>query len=352
MPDKYETEPRDYAEMSDGELTYLKSAKVNDEMLFDDLPDFDFKQGRVLADVVGIKLHDADPILFFDGRDIYLAKGDKVVVETKRGLTLGQVVQPTRRQFVANSNLPRVIRKMSQGDVRQRDRNRDKEDAAFRLCRDRIERLRLAMKLVEVEYLHGGNKAVFYFSADGRVDFRELVRDLAQRLHTRIEMRQIGVRDVSRKIGGVGICGCQLCCNLYLRDFKPISIRMAKDQNLVLNPQKVSGVCGRLLCCLTYENDVYRAASKGMPKIGRRVSTPDGDGRIRDRDVLKRIVRVQLNDESILREYPVDRIRPGSSQTIEDEPPGLELKALEKEEARDGRGGSDAFPPDEYPGKP
>ncbi len=327
--------------MSDGELTFLKTTKINDDRLFDDLPEHDFKEGQVLMDVVGIKLHDADPITLFDGRDMYLQKGDQVVVETKRGLTLGKVVRPTQRQYLNHKNLPRVIRKMSPGDLRQRERNKDKEDAAYRLCKDRIERLRLAMKLVEVEYLHGGNKAVFYFSADGRVDFRELVRDLAQRLHTRIEMRQIGVRDVSRKVGGVGICGCQLCCNLYLRDFKPISIRMAKDQNLVLNPQKVSGVCGRLLCCLTYENEVYKAASKGMPKIGRRVNTPDGEGRIRDRDVLKRMVRVQLSEESILREYPVDQIRPVSSQsTLQDEPPVPELAELENADRSDQAPGS------------
>lgn len=329
----YDPEPRDYAEMTDGELTFLKTTKINDELLFEELPDYDFKEKGNLADVVGIKLHEADPIIPFDARDTYLQKGDSVVVETKRGLTLGTVVTPTTRRFTMSKNMPRVIRKMSQGDTRQQTRNRDKEEAAYRLCKDRIERLKLAMKLVNVEYLHGGNKAVFYFSADGRVDFRELVRDLAQRLHTRIEMRQIGVRDVARKVGGVGICGCQLCCNLYLRDFKPISIRMAKDQNLVLNPQKVSGICGRLLCCLTYENDVYKAASKGMPKIGRRVVTPDGDGRIRDRDVLKRMVRVQLNEEAILREYAVDEVRPASSgPSVGNERVDPALEALENED--------------------
>ncbi len=298
----------DYQEMSDDQLTFLKTTKLSDEEMLDDMVVGDFEEGKYLRDIAGVKLHPADPVLQFDCRDMHLEKGEMVVVETKRGLTLGEVATPSRRRYTNKENTPRIIRKMSHGDKRQQDRNHDKEQAAYRLCKDRIERLRLPMKLVEVEYLHGGNKAVFYFSADGRVDFRDLVRDLAQRLHTRIEMRQIGVRDVPRIIGGVGICGCQLCCNLFLREFKPISIRMAKEQNLVLNPQKVSGVCGRLLCCLTYENDVYREAAKGMPKIGRRVQTPDGEGRIRDRDVLKRIVRVQLEDENTFREYPLSDI--------------------------------------------
>ena len=297
-----------YEEMTNEQLTYLKTVVIEEDDF--DVVDEDVKvpDNAVLMDIAGIKLHHADPVLMFDSKDIHLEKGDRVVVETKKGLALGDVLVGTRRQYVKQHNLPRVIRKMSPGDNRQRERNSEKEATAYTLCKERIDRLRLPMKLIEVEYLHGGNKAVFYFSAEGRVDFRELVRDLAQRLHTRIEMRQIGVRDVSRIVGGVGICGCRLCCNLYLREFKPISIRMAKDQNLVLNPQKVSGVCGRLLCCLTYENEVYQKAAQTMPRVGRRVITPDGEGRIRDRDVLKRIIRVQLNEESQLREYHVDQV--------------------------------------------
>ncbi len=295
--------------MSEDQLTYLKSTKIDDFALLDDLPEHSFEEGTTLMDVVGIKLQESGPVISFDCQNMYLDQGDQVVVETGRGLALGEVVVPARRRLVGEEKLPRVIRKASSNDLRQEDRNTDKQDAAYRLCNDRIERLGLPMKLIKVEYLHGGNKAVFYFSADGRIDFRELVRDLARRLHTRIEMRQIGVRDASRMLGGVGTCGCQLCCNLYLREFQPVSIRMAKDQNLVLNPQKVSGICGRLLCCLTYEDDVYRAASKGMPRVGRRVATPDGNGRIRDRDVLKRMIRVQLEEENTVREYSLDQIR-------------------------------------------
>lgn len=311
-----EKETPGYEAMTNDQLTFLKTVIIEDDYWEegDDDEDFVTPDNATLMDVAGVKLHRADPVLMFDSKDIQLQTGDRVVVETKKGLALGNVLLGTRRRFVKQHNLPRVIRKMSHGDLRQEERNHEKEDSAFRLCKERIERLRLPMKLIEVEYLHGGNKAVFYFSAEGRVDFRELVRDLAQRLHTRIEMRQIGVRDVSRIVGGVGICGCQLCCSLHLREFKPISIRMAKDQNLVLNPQKVSGVCGRLLCCLTYENEVYQKAAKNMPRVGRRVVTPDGEGRIRDRDVLKRTVRVQLNEETQFREYPVDLIELNSAR--------------------------------------
>ncbi|MBW2277468.1 MAG: stage 0 sporulation protein, partial [Deltaproteobacteria bacterium] len=154
----------------------------------------------------------------------------------------------------------------------------------------------------------------FYFSAEGRIDFRELVRDLARRLHIRVEMRQIGVRDASRMLGGMGSCGLRLCCNRYIREFAPVSIRMAKDQDLVLNPEKVSGICGRLMCCLAYEDSVYREAARDMPRVGRRVNTPSGLGRIKDRDVLKRVVRVQLIDEPGLREFPVEEVEPAGDQ--------------------------------------
>lgn len=302
-----------YEEMAEEQLKYLCSAAVDNESLLDDIPEYEFPEEMDIKDIVGVKLQSSGPVILFDCQNMYLDAGDKVIVETGRGLVLGEVVVPAKRQMVDKGKLQRVIRKASANDLRQREKNKDKEDAAFRLCKDRIERLGLQMKLIKVEYLHGGNKAVFYFSAEGRVDFRELVRDLAKRLHTRIEMRQVGVRDESRMLGGIGVCGLKLCCNTFLRDFQPVSIRMAKDQNLVLNPQKVSGVCGRLLCCLVYEDAAYRDAAKGMPRVGRRVITPDGEGRVRDRDVLKRVVRVQLLDDSNLQEYRVDDIRPAGN---------------------------------------
>jgi cell fate regulator YaaT (PSP1 superfamily) len=300
--------------MTEEQLTYLTSSKIDTEALLDDFPDYDFPPGKTLMDVVGVKLHDSGPVILFNCQDMYLDQGDKVVVETGRGLALGEVVVPARRRTMSENGLSRVIRKASSNDKRQHTRNIDKENAAYHMCKDRIDSLKLPMKLVKVEYLHGGNKAIFYFSAEGRIDFRELVRELARRLHTRIEMRQIGVRDASRMLGGIGACGIQLCCSTYLREFKPVSIRMAKEQNLVLNPQKVSGVCGRLLCCLTYEDKTYRDASKNMPKMGRRVVTPDGHGRVRDRDVLKRRVRVQLDEENTIREYTVDELQLDTSE--------------------------------------
>lgn len=328
-----EKETAGYKEMTEDQLVYLKTTVIGDNVFEDGEADFVIPDNAVLMDVAGVKLHHADPVLMFDSKDLHLAVGDRVVVETKKGLALGSVLRDTCRCYVKQHNLPRVIRKMSQGDIRQEERNKEKEQAALAMCKERIDQLRLPMKLIEVEYLHGGNKAVFYFAAEGRVDFRELVRDLAQRLHTRIEMRQIGVRDVSRIVGGIGICGCQLCCNLWLREFKPISIRMAKDQNLVLNPQKVSGVCGRLLCCLTYENEVYQKAAQTMPRVGRRVFTPDGEGRIRDRDVLKRTVRVQLNEENQFRDYHVDELEFASGRSPEDT--DLESEAEAREDLRD-----------------
>lgn len=316
--------------MNDEELTYLKSTSINDEDLLEDYPEYDFPTDAEIKDVVGVKLQAAGPVVFFDCQNMYLVQGDQVLVETGRGMVLGQVVVGAKRMLWTRGRLPRVVRHASTADERIASSNVDKESAAYRLCKDRINRLELPMKLIRVEYLQGGNKAVFYFASEARVDFRELVRDLARRLHTRIEMRQVGVRDASRMLGGVGTCGCQLCCNLYLREFQPVSIRMAKDQNLVLNPQKVSGVCGRLLCCLMYEDDVYREAARGFPKVGRRVITPDGEGRIRDRDVLKRVVRVQLVEESNLREFTVDQIQPLNPPQQQGRPHGPAVEEVEE----------------------
>lgn len=311
MPSQAEEPLHDgWTAMREEDITYLKAHHIEDDELLEDLPEYDFQTNAEIKDVVGVKLLASGPVMFFDCQNMYLVQGDEVLVETGRGMIIGTVVVPARRLMWTKGRLPRVIRRASAADQRIATSNIDKESAAYRLCKDRINRLDLPMKLIRVEYLQGGNKAVFYFASEARVDFRELVRDLARRLHTRIEMRQVGVRDASRMLGGVGTCGCQLCCNLYLREFQPVSIRMAKDQNLVLNPQKVSGVCGRLLCCLMYEDDVYREAARGFPKVGRRVITPDGEGRIRDRDVLKRVVRVQLVEEPSLREYTIEQIQP------------------------------------------
>jgi cell fate regulator YaaT (PSP1 superfamily) len=233
----------------------------------------------------------------FDGGEDYYRKGDAIIVETDKGLQLGEVVQPSRRAMRSVERLPRVIRRMTANDGRQEQRNQGKETQAFKLCQELSHDLGLPLKLISVDYLHGGNRAIFYFSAEGRIDFRQLVRELAARLHTRIEMRQVGVRDASRHVGGIGPCGQQLCCSAFLQRFAPVSIRMAKDQNLVLNPQKVSGVCGRLMCCLTYEQKGYESLRQGLPKAGKRVRLANGkEGKVRELDVLRRRFKVQLED--------------------------------------------------------
>jgi cell fate regulator YaaT (PSP1 superfamily) len=300
----------DYSTLGPERIEYLKPHETDESILLDDLPEAPLDASGALMDVVGIKLYDAGVVTEYDSQDLLLALGEQVIVETGRGLAFGQVMIPTTRRRQRNDKLPRVIRKATHNDMRQRERNFVKERAAFVLCQDAISTLHLDMKLIRVDYLHGGNKAVFFFASEGRVDFRELVRELARRLHIRVEMRQIGVRDAARMFGGIGTCGQRLCCNRYIREFQTVSIRMAKDQDLVLNPEKVSGLCGRLMCCLAYEDQVYREAARSMPRVGRRVMTPNGEGRVKDRDVLKRVVRVQLVDEAGLVEFPIDKISP------------------------------------------
>jgi cell fate regulator YaaT (PSP1 superfamily) len=316
----------DYSTLRPEEIEYLKPHDTNDDLLLDDLPEAPADGSGVLMDVVGIKLYDAGVVAEYDSQDLLLAQGEQVIVETGRGLALGQVVLPTSRRRQKNDKLPRVIRKATHNDTRQRERNLIKERAALLLCQETISKLHLDMKLIRVDYLHGGNKAVFFFAAEGRVDFRELVRELARRLHIRVEMRQIGVRDAARMLGGIGACGQRLCCNRYIREFQTVSIRMAKDQDLVLNPEKVSGLCCRLMCCLAHEDQVYREAARSMPRVGRRVMTPNGEGRVKDRDVLKRVVRVQLADEAGLVEFPIDKISPAgvAEKAVEAEAEALE----------------------------
>lgn len=223
--------------------------------------------------------------------------GAPVVIETERGVCLGWVRLPpvpaTREQIQA---LPAIIRVATEADLLQEDRNREREEQAFRVCLQLVQQHKMEMKLVKVHYLLSASKAVFYFTADGRVDFRALVRDLAAELRVRIEMRQIGVRDETKVCGGVGHCGRSLCCSSWLRNFVPVSIRMAKDQNLALNPQKVSGACGRLMCCLAYEHETYVEMKKGLPKVGKRVSTTQGSGRVSSVEILKQRMIVELED--------------------------------------------------------
>jgi len=261
----------------------------------------------------------------FDPRALDLSVGDSVVVDNDRDLNLGKVV------FLGNNRnrkpLRRVIRRVGPEDLLLIRRNKKREEEAFEICNQRIAERNLPMKLIQVAYLHGGNKAIFYFSADGRVDFRALVRDLAQQLHVRIEMRQIGVRDESKMLGGLGICGQQLCCARFLRKFVPVSIKMAKNQNLALNPQKLSGLCGRLMCCLVYEDDLYRKLRKDMPKVGSTIETPRGPGKVVNADILGR--RMQLQMEQGVVEMTLAELRGEAPPPPKNEPRDLPVPPRE-----------------------
>src|SRR5690554_2736319 len=224
--------------------------------------------------VVGVSFKKAGKVYYFDPGDIYLKKGDHVIVETARGIEFGEVVldkrEVTEEEIVAP--LKKVIRKATAADYRKNEENKHLEKKAFGICIKKIKKHGLPMKLIDCEYTFDHNKVIFYFTADGRVDFRELVKDLARVFKTRIELRQIGVRDEAKMVGGIGVCGRPLCCASFLRDFDPISIKMAKKQELSLNPAKISGVCGRLMCCLKYESFIYKKLKEEMPEIGDRKS--------------------------------------------------------------------------------
>jgi len=266
-------------------------------------------EGRgTVCNVAQVYLRDRCWLCPLEAGELSLAVGDRVVVETDQGLSIGVVAKPPTRSR-PDEPPRRILRRVDANDLRQQTRNVGREREAYIYCRERIKQRGLPMKLIRVEYLHGGNKAIFYFAAENRVDFRELVKDLAGRLHTRIVMRQVGVRDEAKMTGGIGSCGGELCCATWLPKFEPVSIRMAKDQNLVLNPQKVSGQCGRLKCCLGYEQGQYHECRKGMPKPGRRVRTPDGDGKVIDVDILRQQVRV-YRDDGTEQLYTSDQLQP------------------------------------------
>jgi cell fate regulator YaaT (PSP1 superfamily) len=312
-----------------------------EEFEFDSLPDALSPEGSVPTYVAHVRLPRVNRVALFDAGDLCLRAGDLVVVETDRGLSLGPLVSDPVCRLVPAA-LPRVLRAATPDDLRQAQRNCRREEEAYRFCCQRIRERGMPMKLVGVEYLHGGNKAVFYFSADGRVDFRELVKDLAYRLHTRVEMRQIGVRDASKVVGGLGVCGRILCCASWLQKFEPVSIRMAKVQNLSLNPQKVSGACGRLLCCLAYEQETYQALRAHLPRLGKSVMTPRGEGKVTELDVLGQKARVTFADGSIL-EFEAGALRgeEGGDERNGDDLPE-EVRALDEGVHGGGRGSSSA----------
>ena len=264
--------------------------------------------------VIGVRFRQAGKIYFFAPGKLHIKKGDKVIVETARGVEFGSVVAGPKE--VADEEIMQplkpVIRIATEEDKRTEEKNREKEKEAYRICLEKIAKHNLDMKLVEAEYTFDNNKLLFYFTADGRIDFRELVKDLAAVFRTRIELRQIGVRDETKIMGGYGICGRQLCCHTYLSEFAPVSIKMAKEQNLSLNPTKISGVCGRLMCCLKNEEETYEYLNSRLPNVGDIVTTFDGlKGEVSSVNVLRQLVKivVETNDEKELKEYPVDQLK-------------------------------------------
>lgn len=266
-----------------------------------------------MIDIVGIRFKRVGKVYYFDGDGLEYKQGEHVIVETSRGVEYGTVVLPVKSidESEVVSPLKKVIRKATEEDEEQVKKNIAKQIDAFRICNEKIKKHNLEMKLVDVEYTFDNNKILFYFTADGRIDFRELVRDLAGVFRTRIELRQIGVRDEAKMIGGLGICGRPLCCSLYMGEFQPVSIKMAKEQNLSLNPTKISGTCGRLMCCLKNEQEAYEYLAKRTPNVGAIVKTPDGKGVVTTVSMLKGIVSVTIegDGEKEVREYTTDKIK-------------------------------------------
>ncbi len=265
-----------------------------------------------MPNVVNVRFRNRGKSYYFDPGELTVQTGDSLVVETSKGLELGECVEGCHEvpEEGVVQPLKSVVRIATEEDLRIAESNRRKEKSAFGLCEERIKAHGLDMKLVDVEYSFEGNKILFFFTSDGRVDFRELVKDLASLFHTRIELRQIGVRDGAKLLGGLGICGRPFCCSTFLEEFQPVSIRMAKTQNLSLNPTKISGTCGRLMCCLKYEQDAYEYLIKTMPKVDAPVDTPKGKGNVAEVNLLRRTVKVRLADsaDTGLQSYPLDRL--------------------------------------------
>lgn len=266
-----------------------------------------------MAIIIGVKFKGAGKVYYFDPDEAILNASDYVVVETSRGIECGTVTFGNREinDDGLNRPLKKIIRPATAEDIAHLEDNRKKEEKAYGICLKKIIEHNLKMKLVTVEYTFDNNKILFYFTADGRVDFRELVKDLAGIFRTRIELRQIGVRDESKMLGGLGICGREFCCKGFLSDFQPVSIKMAKEQGMSLNPVKISGTCGRLMCCLKYEQEAYSDLLKKTPKIGAYVSTPDGKGTVVDQNLIKGILNVQLqkNPDSPPKSYKVNEVK-------------------------------------------
>lgn len=296
-----------------------------------------------MTKVIGVRFRKAGKVYYFSPGDNKIKTGDHVIVETARGVEYGYVVLGTHEveEKKVVQPLKPVIRMATPTDEETEQKNKAKEKDAFRICLEKIKKHNLDMKLIDAEYTFDNNKVLFYFTADGRIDFRELVKDLASVFKTRIELRQIGVRDETKIVGGIGICGRPLCCASYLSEFIPVSIKMAKEQNLSLNPTKISGVCGRLMCCLKYEEETYEELNGRLPNIGDYVTTSDGlKGEVHSVSILRQLVKVVVNvgDEKEIREYKVGELkfrpkRKREKSNIND----AELKQLEALEKKEGK---------------
>lgn len=294
--------------------------------------------------VVGVRFRTAGKIYYFDPKDLELPLGSHVIVETARGVEYGTVMVPPKgvTDDEVVQPLKPVLRASTPEDDKTEQKNREKERQAYKTCQEKIQKHKLNMKLVEAEYTFDNNKLLFYFTADGRIDFRELVKDLASVFRTRIELRQIGVRDETKILGGVGICGRELCCHTFLSEFAPVSIKMAKEQNLSLNPTKISGVCGRLMCCLKNEADTYEYLNSRLPGVGDRVTTSDRlKGEVQSVNVLRQTVKVivENGEEKEIREYPVAELRfkPRRRKENHHKVSKEEMKQLAALEDKDGK---------------
>ena len=295
--------------------------------------------------IIGVSFRQAGKVYFFDPGDEQIGRGEHVIVETAKGVEYGTVVVPNREMAEEKivAPLKKIIRVATPKDEDIELKNREKEKDAYKICLEKIAKHRLEMKLIAAEYTFDNNKLLFYFTADGRIDFRELVKDLASVFRTRIELRQIGVRDETKICGGIGICGRTLCCHSYLSEFAPVSIKMAKEQNLSLNPTKISGVCGRLMCCLKNEEEAYEELNSRLPHIGSHVKTAEGlDAEVQSVSVLKQLVKVIVfldDGEKEVREYRVDELkfRPNKPKNRIKDKHDKELKKLEAMEKKEGK---------------
>ena len=295
--------------------------------------------------IIGVSFRQAGKVYFFYPGDEQIERGEHVIVETAKGVEYGTVVVPNREMAEEKivAPLKKIIRVATPKDEDIELKNREKEKDAYKICLEKIAKHRLEMKLIAAEYTFDNNKLLFYFTADGRIDFRELVKDLASVFRTRIELRQIGVRDETKICGGIGICGRTLCCHSYLSEFAPVSIKMAKEQNLSLNPTKISGVCGRLMCCLKNEEEAYEELNSRLPHIGSHVKTAEGlDAEVQSVSVLKQLVKVIVfldDGEKEVREYRVDELkfRPNKPKNRIKDKHDKELKKLEAMEKKEGK---------------